>query len=155
MGLLCPSERQMVQAGPSFLALVGTSLRGCCTVNAFRIPPTRPAHGLAVNAAAHQACNGSLCIVRPMRHNFTHDSCPLQGLLMVAAALPPDALPPPFDATSWRAAVREAGSALELRSSLGRLEEAIGSDYLSPAFHRRPLLVKGAWLPTGVRGRGG
>lgn len=49
-------------------------------------------------------------------------------------------------------AVKGATSVLELRQALGRLEEGLNADYVSPAFHRRPLLVKGAWLPTGAWG---
>ncbi|GAB4814610.1 hypothetical protein N2152v2_001656 [Parachlorella kessleri] len=71
------------------------------------------------------------------------------GLLMVLAALPGEALPPPFDPDAWREAVKGAATPLDLRRALGRLEEGLHNDYVSPAFHRRPLLVKGAWLPTG------
>ncbi len=70
---------------------------------------------------------------------------------MVLAALPAEALPPPFDPGAWREAVKAAASPLDLRRALGRLEEGLHNDCISPAFHRRPLLVKGAWLPTGGR----
>ncbi len=69
---------------------------------------------------------------------------------MVLAALPAEALPPPFDPGAWREAVKSAASPADLRRALGRLEEGLHNDYVSPAFHRRPLLVKGAWLPTGL-----
>lgn len=67
----------------------------------------------------------------------------------VQAALPREALEAGWDDGAWRAQVAYAGSIAELRLLLGRLEEAILDGWLSPHFQRSPLLVKGAWLPTG------
>ena len=67
----------------------------------------------------------------------------------VEAALPREALRAWWDSAAWQAQVASAGNIAELRLLLGRLEEALQDGWLSPHFPRHPLLVKGAWLPTG------
>lgn len=47
--------------------------------------------------------------------------------------------------------VSHASSISELRALLGHLEEAVQDKWLSPLFQRQPLLVKGAWLLTGLQ----
>lgn len=46
--------------------------------------------------------------------------------------------------------VRNAMGPEDLRAALATLESSIHEEYLSPLFNRKPLLVKGAWLPTGT-----
>lgn len=70
-------------------------------------------------------------------------------LLSDQAALPQGAIEGPWQGASWRTGVKRATTPLELRERLGELEGAIRDGALSPAFIRKPLLVKGAWLSTG------
>ncbi len=77
----------------------------------------------------------------------THIPSTYQDMLCVHAALPPKALTGPLD--TWEATVQQAPDARTLRTCLGTLEAAISDDVLSGEFQRDPLLVKGAWMPTG------
>ena len=55
-----------------------------------------------------------------------------------------------WEAAAWKEKVRSCDDAAGLREALGTLEVAIRDGWLSPLFKRAPLLVKGAWLPTGA-----
>ena len=73
-----------------------------------------------------------------------------QDLLKVHAALLEPALADGFNRKAWERSVRGAADLEALRDALGELQAAVKDDRLSQSFARTPLLVKGAWLPTGV-----
>ena len=68
---------------------------------------------------------------------------------MHAALLEP-ALAEGFNRKAWEKSVKGAAELVTLRDALAELQAAIKDDRLSQSFARTPLLVKGAWLPTGV-----
>lgn len=94
----------------------------------------------------------SLPEVRSVHVSVTGDAQHvLQGdLSVIERALPREALQEGWDAAAWQGQLDAAGSTAELRGLLGCLEEALQSGWLSPHFPRKPLLVLGAWLPTGM-----
>ena len=73
-----------------------------------------------------------------------------RDLLLVEKALPRTALTPEWDSASWKEGVRACSGASDFRVSLAALESAVQVEYLSPYFYKDPLLVRGAWLPTGA-----
>ena len=73
-----------------------------------------------------------------------------RDLLLVEKALPQAALSAEWDSVAWKENVRACSSATDFRSSLAALEGAVQEQHLSPYFYKDPLLVRGAWLPTGT-----
>ena len=73
-----------------------------------------------------------------------------RDLLLVEKALPRTALTAEWDSASWKEGVRACSGAADFRDSLASLEGAVQEGYLSPYFYKEPLLVRGAWLPTGA-----
>ena len=73
-----------------------------------------------------------------------------QDLLKVHAALLEPALADRFNRKAWERSVRGAADLAALRDALGELQAAVKDYRLSQSFTRTPLLVKGAWLPTGT-----
>lgn len=55
----------------------------------------------------------------------------------------------PFDSAAWTERVTSASSLSDIKSALGALESALLPLFLHPDYKRDPLLVKGAWIPTG------
>ena len=76
----------------------------------------------------------------------------VQDLLKVLAALPDSALSEEstLDRKAWDKAVRGAEDLAALRDALGELQSVVRDDRLSQHFARTPLLVKGAWMETGL-----
>lgn len=73
-----------------------------------------------------------------------------RDLLLVEKALPRTAFDSDWDSTAWKEAVRACASPANFRESLANLETALRQPFISPHFPRWPLLVRGAWLPTGI-----
>ncbi len=67
---------------------------------------------------------------------------------MHAALLDPT-LEDGFPRKAWEKGVRGAAELSELRDALGELQAGVKDERLSSTYIRTPLLVKGAWLPTG------
>eukprot|EP00884_Botryococcus_braunii_P016830 jgi/Botrbrau1/3830/Bobra.0183s0056.2 len=89
-------------------------------------------------------------IPSPFRAGESERLSKLKGdMLRVEAGIPRKALVDPWMSDRWRKEVRNAIGPEDLRGALATLEDAIYEEYLSPLFNRKPLLVKGAWLPTG------
>ena len=76
--------------------------------------------------------------------------CAVQDMLKVHAALLDPALAEDFPRKAWEKTVKSATDLVTLRDALGDLQAGVQDDRLSQSFARTPLLVKGAWLPTGV-----
>ena len=74
-----------------------------------------------------------------------------RDLLLVEKALPRTALAAEWDSASWKEGVRACNGASDFRVSLASLESAVQDQFLSPYFYKDPLLVRGAWLPTGAK----
>ena len=74
----------------------------------------------------------------------------MQDMLKVLAALQDAVLAEDFERKAWEKAVRGAPDLLSLRDALGELQTAVRDDRLSQHFARSPLLVKGAWMETGM-----
>ena len=72
-----------------------------------------------------------------------------RDLLAIAKALPQDATAAEWDAAAWRDAVRGATDVAAVKEVLAALEGAVQPEFISPLFPLTPLLVRGAWLPTG------
>lgn len=73
----------------------------------------------------------------------------MKELLLLEKALPREALGADWDSGAWKDRVRSSGDASALKQALAELEEALQEGWVSPAFQRNLLLVRGAWLHTG------
>lgn len=72
-----------------------------------------------------------------------------QDFLLVEKALPQNAFAEDWEPSAWKERVRECCTPSEFRECLANLEAAVQDQFLSPHYIRAPLLVQGAWLPTG------
>lgn len=73
-----------------------------------------------------------------------------QDFLLVEKALPYTAFGEGWDPAAWKDSVRASCSPTEFRDCLANLESSVQDNHLSPHYLKVPLLVKGAWLPTGI-----
>lgn len=73
-----------------------------------------------------------------------------RDMLLVEKALPRSAFMEDWDSAAWKDSVRACTQPSEFREALANLESSILDEFVSPYYRKWPLLVRGAWLPTGL-----